>query len=325
MIGAYRMDEGVCVRELSMRLCLVLRSYGGENDKERPSYFGKDVVVASFVRAASFARDAGVDVEVVFANDGPIPQPRLAVMERHGRVMFTDGGPVGLLGSYRFALDLPDRLALSDGDVIAFIEDDYLLTQDAFVVLARAAEELPKVSSFALTGKRPPVVTDAAARARYAMPRAWKAQPDEQVGEDLWVNVMSTTSTFAARVGVLRADRDIHELAMRPFRNRFLDHELCLISQGVVPYHGREFVFGLGKDFVPGIRGVLRAAVLLPFRFLMNARARKQQTPHYLFAVVPDRAAHLEVGEVPGCRDWAAEAQAVKEWGVAHEALPVSR
>lgn len=297
-----------------MRLCVVLRSYGGDNDKNRPDFYSKDLALASFLRAARTAADRGVDLRVVFANDGPIPADRLATMSAAGEVRTTENGPVGLLNSYRFALDLPDALGLADDDAIAYVEDDYLLRDDAFCVLADGFAELPDVDYLAIAGTRPEDMNDKAERDLHGTPQVWDALPDRTAGGRTWINIMSVTSTFAARVGPLRADRDIHELAMRPFRNRFLDHEMCLIYQGITPYHGTDYFFGLPGDFVPGLRGVARAVRLLPYRFELNARAKAQTTPHLLYAVAPQVAAHLELGMMSTDHDWAAEAAEVREW-----------
>lgn len=302
-----------------MRLCVVLRSYGGDNDKNRPDFYSKDLALASFLRAARTASENGHDVLVVFANDGPIPADRLATMRRSGEVRETADGPVGLLDSYRFALDLPDALGLSDDDAIAYVEDDYLLLADAFSALADGLEHLSDVDYFAISGSRPTDMDDKAQRDFHGAPQVWHALPDRQAAGRTWINVMSVTSTFAARVGALRADRDIHELVMRPFRNRFFDHEMCLIYQGVRPYHGKDYFFGLPGDFVPGLRGVARAIRLLPYRFELNARARAQTTPHPLYALAPPMATHLELGVMWPDRDWEAEARDVRDWARAHD------
>ena len=81
-----------------MGLKVVLRSYGGDNDKGRPEFYSKDLVVASFVRAARAASEVE-DIEVFFVNDGPIPRLRLNFMERCGRVLQIPDGPVGMRDS----------------------------------------------------------------------------------------------------------------------------------------------------------------------------------------------------------------------------------
>lgn len=293
-----------------MALRLVLRSYGGDNDKGRPGFYSKDLVVASLVRAARH-----VDADVYFVNDGPIPTSRLALMEGNGEVLAIPGGPVGMRDSYRYGLDLPDRLAWSDDDIVVYVEDDYLLVEDALEVLLAGAAAMPSAAYFALSGSRPTDYDDPAQQRLHGVPRGWRPiAPDRAVGAATWINVLSVASTFAARVGALRADRDIFEQCMRPFRSRYLDHETCLLYQGVIPYRGTDFFFGLPGDFVPGVRGVARAALLLPYRVLLNRRARRQREPHLLYAVQPAVAAHLEVANINTARDWAAEAEAVTRW-----------
>lgn len=302
-----------------MGLKLVLRSYGGDNHKGRPPFYSKDLVVASFLRAAAEVREATStapdDVEVFFVNDGPIPPHRLRVMEDRGTVLPIPGGPVGMRRSYVYGLDLPDRLGWSDDDIVVYVEDDYLLSHDAFVVLLQGVEAMPDVSYFALSGSRPDDLTDPAERLKHQVPRGWApAEPDRRIGAHTWVHILSVASTFAARVGPLVADRDIFEQAMRPFRNRYLDHETCLLYQGIVPYHGWELVTGLPGDFVPSLRGVGRAVVLTPYRVLLNRRARRQREPHTLYAPQPSVAAHLEIGMMSTGRDWAAVAAEVAAW-----------
>ncbi len=293
-----------------MGLKLVLRSYGGDNDKGRPSFYSKDLVVASFVRAA-----AAVEAEVFFVNDGPIPSARLGVMERSGMVLQIPGGPVGMRDSYRYGLDMPSRLGWMDDDIVAFVEDDYLLTADAFSVILDGAGAMPDVSYFALTGSRPDDFSDPAQRQLHQVPRGWTPSlPNRQVGDYTWIHILSVASTFAARVGALTADRDIFEQCMKPFRSRYLDHETCLLYQAIVPYHGVELVIGPPGDFVPGWRGVARTLLLSPYRIRLNRRARRQRESHPLYAVQPRVAAHLEDGMMSTTRDWEQVAREVSIW-----------
>lgn len=300
-----------------MRCKLVLRSYGGDNRKDRPDFYSKDLALASFVRAAS-----ALDADLYFVNDGPIPAHRLAVMERFGEVVAIPNGPVGMRGSYVFALDMPDAFGWADDDVVSYNEDDYLFDPEAFVTLAQAAEALPQASYFALSGSRPADLSDPAERLLHGVPREWEPLPDLEAHGRTWQNILSVTSTFAARVGALRADHDIFLQAMKPFRNRFLDHETCLLYQGITPYHGRELLLGLPGELVPGLRGVARTLVLVPYRVLLNRRAKAQVDPHFLYAVRPPLASHLEIGMM-GERDWEAVAADVAQWAAEHDiALP---
>ncbi|MDO5711479.1 MAG: hypothetical protein Q4P32_07055 [Micrococcales bacterium] len=301
-----------------MGLKLVLRSYGGDNAKGRPSFYSKDLVVASFLRAAGAVRRN--DAEVFFLNDGPIPPARLGAMERHGTVLAIPGGPVGMRRSYVYGLDLPTLLGWSARDIVAFIEDDYLLTADAFVALLDAEVAMPEVSYFALSGSRPDDLSDPAQRRLHQVPRGWAPTlADRQVGDRTWTHILSVASTFAARVGPLVADRDIFDQCMRPFRNRYLDHETCLLYQGIVPYHGSELVTGLPGDFAPGVRGLARTLLLTPYRMLLNRRARRQSMPHLLYAPQPSLAAHLEDGVMSSGQDWAAIAHSVAVWADAED------
>ena len=100
----------------------------------------------------------------------------------------------------------------------------------------------------------------------------------------------------------------------RPFRKRYLDGETCLIYQGYVPYHGRELLLGLADDFVPTVRGVVRAVALLPFRIGLNRLARRRGTANLLYALTPNEATHLEHPVISPDRDWEAVARDVTRW-----------
>jgi hypothetical protein len=292
-----------------MTLHLVYRSYGGENLKRRPFYYSKMLALISFVRAATEVEDA----ELLFLNDGPIPDDKLNVMRRYGRVAETGEEAKGMRASYRAALDLVTTESWTDDDVVCYVEDDYLFMADALIALTEAVAALPEASYFSFYGTRADY-DDPLERIEQGVPRDWKAQPDRRIGDRVWFNRASIASTFAARVGILREDLPIFIQCMRPFRHRYLDHETCLLYQGFVPYHGLEFFFGLPGDFEPGLRGVIRGAVLVPFRIALNLRARRQRTSHLLYTVTPNLATHLEHPVISPDRDWAAVAEEVAQW-----------
>lgn len=292
-----------------MTIHLVYRSYGGENLKHRPAYYSKWLTLSSFARAAE--RLAGADT--VFVNDGPIPRDRLALMTAFGRVLSVGDSPSGMRASYSYALGLPDREGWPDDDVVMYVEDDYLLTEDAFLALSDAVDHAPEASYFALYGERPDYAAEADRR-RFAVPDGWRPQEDVVCRGRTWFNLASTTSTFGARVGALRSDLDIFEQCMRPFRRRFLDHESCLLVQATVPYRGWQLVAGLPGDFEPSLRNVVRAVVLVPYRFALNRRARRQLRPHLLYAVTPNEATHLEHPVISPDRDWETLAEEVLAW-----------
>ena len=296
-----------------MKHHLVYRSYGGENRKRRPDYYSKVLTLTSFVRAASRLPQA----EIIFLNDGPVPAERLAIMERFGRVVQLADEPQGLRASYRAALLLSTTELWPDDDVVSYVEDDYLFTEDAFLALAEATAELPQASYFAVYGDRPddsnPGVT-----ITHSLRHDWAPMPDLVVGDRVWFNRASITSTFSARVGALRADLPVFLACMRPFRKRFLDHETCLIYQGYVPYHGRELLLGLAGDFVPSVRGVVRTVVLVPFRIALNRLARRRSAAHLLYVLTPNEATHLEHPVISPDRDWQAVAIEVTQWATGH-------
>lgn len=292
-----------------MALHLIYRSYGGDNGKTRPPWFSKTLAAASFSRAAERA-----DLQPHWLNDGPIAPPTLDVMRRRGMIHQLMDGPVGMRRSYVIGLRMAIESHWSDDDVVYFCEDDYLHTTDAFTTLRAAAEGLPQISYFALYGSTPQW-PDAEWPGGYAYPRGWNRRPDLQADGHDWVHVASTASTFGARLGALRRDYPLFRQAMIPFRRRYLDHETCLLYQGYRPYRGREYVMGLRGDFVPGTRGVARAAFLIPFRVGLNLRSRRNaHDPHLLYAATPNLACHVEVGVMTPGRDWVAEAESTRQW-----------
>lgn len=297
-----------------MSLKLIYRSYAGENMKERPAFYSKLLTILSFVRAAMQVPDS----EIIFINDGPIPMDRLRIMQRFGRVLQIAGEPVGMRESYRFGLSMPDREGWADDDIVSFNEDDYLFTLDAFTALLAADKGLPQASYFTL-GLNKPNYAIRRARKVYSLPKNWQPQSDRLVGVRSWFNAPSTASTFSARVADLRADIDIFILCLGPFRRRYLDQETCLLYQGQVPYHGLEFFFGLPGDFVLSPRGVARALFLVPYRFRLNARARRQRSPHYLYAPQPTLGVHMERKQMTVDQDWLRVAHEVLSWAAQND------
>jgi hypothetical protein len=306
-------------RKLMTTHHLIYRSYGGENRKRRPPYYSKLLTLTSFARAATRLPQA----DIIFFNDGPVPADRLAVMERFGRVVQLADQPQGMRTSYRAALLLSTTEGWSDEDVVSYIEDDYLFTEDAFLALVEAASELPQASYFTLYGDRPED-SDPGVTIPDGWPRDWAAAPDLVVGNRVWFNRASIASTFSARVGALRADLPVFFACMRPFRKRYLDHETCLIYQGYVPYQGRELLLGLPGEFVPSLRGVVRMVCLVPFRLALNRLARRRQSANLLYALTPNEATHLEHPLISPDRDWEAVAVEVTQWA-AEMGLAASR
>jgi hypothetical protein len=307
-----------------MTLRLVYRSYGGENHKRRPYYYSKGLTLTSFVQAAQALPGA----EVIFFNDGPIPGPRLELMERFGRVRQLADTAQGMRASYRAALSMVRTEPWADEDLVAYVEDDYLFTPEALVRLAEAGPALPEAAYFSVYGSRPDLA-DPQARIDHGLPRHWSPAPDLRVGDRVWFNRCSIASTFAGRVGAIRADLPIFFQCMLPFRKRYLDHETGLVYQGHPPYHGMELFLGLPEDFTPSARGVVRTAVLTPFRVALNLRALMQREPHLLYTLTPNEATHLEDPVISPDQDWEAVAAQVADWaegnGLAGQAFAIRK
>ena len=126
------------------------RSYGGDNSKPRPGYYSKLLALAALLRAAD-ALD--VSPELVFINDGPMPQERLRVMEKWGEVV-----PVRRGGSdsrsYREMLNDEDARNGEPDDLLWLAEDDYLYLPDALRNLVAGAAAQPDADYFTLYGSR---------------------------------------------------------------------------------------------------------------------------------------------------------------------------
>ncbi len=295
---------------MTRRIHLVLRSYGGENDKNRPPYYSKLLALMSFIRAASRVPNA----DVLFLNDGPVPAAQLSLMERFGTVVPVPNGPSGMRASYWYAVTLPQRhREWDDDDLVSLNEDDDLFRPDAFAVLDGAATQIPDADYFSVYGPRPDYDSPTA-REDFSLPHGWVAGPDRVVNGRIWFNQPGITSTFTARAGALRRDATVFRHCMIPFRRRFLDHETCLICQGFLPYRGLDLVLGLPGDFIPGTRGVIRTIVLVPFRLALNLHALGRHQRHLLYCLTPNEATHLDLPVISADRDWAKEADTVARW-----------
>lgn len=294
-----------------MTLRIVYRSYGGDNEKDRPAYYGKPLALRSLLRAAD-----AVDCEIVFLNDGPVSEAVLDLMRGRGEIVELPG--LGLFGSLMTALRLPLERGWADDDVVYFCEDDYLHTADALVRLKAATERLA-ADYFALYGTLPAEraaghVSDPA----HVEPRGWR--PGEAlVGDQEWVRVLGTTSTFGVRVAALRADLSIVRQAKIPHKNMYRDWDVSLAYQGFEPYAWG----GLLRDLVlltpaGSLKDRVRTAVLAPFKMGMNLRShRRARNRHVLMAASPNLATHLETEFLATGRDWERVARETREWAEA--------
>jgi hypothetical protein len=268
-------------------LHVVYRSHGGENAKGRPAWYSKQVALLSFLRTARGVERA----DLVFLNDGPIPQERLTLMREHGRVSAITGG--SNRASYLAALRLAVRSDWADDDVVLFAEDDYLWRPDALTSL---------------------VATAATARAEYFAPYGvgthddiegrvpqWR-RPRTSRGEDTlpadvvrWVPHESTTSTFAVRVGALRQDHAL--LVLCCLSGGDFDHTSLLAVQGIPRFRLRDLVsHHRGASSNPAVR-LARAVYLTAFRGAVDvASLRTPSRRRRLAAADPAVCTHMEDG-----------------------------
>jgi hypothetical protein len=186
-----------------VRLHCVYRSTAFENNKRRPPYYSKDTALASFTQSLSRCQAVG---DLVFLNDGPsLPPARLSRMHEAGEVI--ELSALGNGGSYRCALSLLETRSWAPDDIVYFAEDDYLYRPEAFAELVEAATVIDSASFFTLYDHTD-YYTEPLQRTfqRFHRKRSWR------VGAIDWRAARTTTMSFGARVGDMRAQSWIHFL-----------------------------------------------------------------------------------------------------------------
>ncbi|HVZ41189.1 MAG TPA: hypothetical protein VHI13_18055 [Candidatus Kapabacteria bacterium] len=182
-------------------LYVLYRATGGDNPKNRPSYYSKMLCLKSFLRA--FARVQHT-ASIVFFNDGPMPENRLAIERAWGEVVALAG--IGNSPSYRVALSR--ALTLPEDAIVYFAEDDYLYTEAALERMLLAFEEIPRADYVTLFDHRDRYIRTDDSRRGYS--RVF-------IGAGMhWRTVESTCMTFGARVSRLKRDAWIHRLGTAP-------------------------------------------------------------------------------------------------------------
>lgn len=302
-------------------LHVVYRSHGGENAKGRPAWYSKHLSLLSFLRAVEHSAER---VDVVFLNDGPIPQERLELMRAHGRVAAITGG--SNRASYLAALRLAVRSDWPDGDVVLFAEDDYLWRPDALVSLAGAAAA-GRAEYFAPYGVG--THDDVEGRVpQWRRPRT--ARGEDAVPADVvrWVPHESTTSTFAVRVGALRQDHRI--LVVCCLSGGDFDHTSLLAVQGIPRFRLRDLVtHHPGASSNPAVRAA-RAAYLVTLRGAVDVVSlRRPSRRRRLAAADPAVCTHAEDGWLapvptghPRC--WEDLAAQTRRWAADRGTVPAS-
>ena len=273
-----------------MKLRVIYRSTGLENPKSRPPYYSKSLALQSFLGAAA---RCDRPVELIYLTDGPIPRDRLGPMEDTGEVVRQSG--LGMVGSYQEALNQVETREWPDDDVVYLVEDDYLHTPVALASLMAAVESVPHASYFSLYVHKS---------------IDWRRTQGFQVGDTAWHTVDSTTSTIAARVGVLRKDMLIHRLAYRA--DGAWDRDACLACAGVRPYRWAPLIGDLvGSE--PGVRPPpLRRLKRGTAQTLLNGFAVVRSfARHLLIAPYPSLATHMTEPYIAPGVDWEAVAATV--------------
>jgi hypothetical protein len=281
-------------------LHVIYRSTGRENAKPRPPYYDKTLALASLLRSAA---QCETPPSIVYLNDGEIPADRLRLMERTGDIVQlpplpTDaygGSPRGpLYRSYMSAIDLVDDRTWPAEDIVYFSEDDYLYLPEALPELLAAAEHLPQASYFAF-------------EARTIESRAHHFA----VGPERWIEADTSTSSFGARIGVLRQDRLIHKVAFGVGH----DMQVCLAYQGIRPYRWAHIV-GDALGSAPAPRRSQRERWgRVGRQFLVNVLATRASFRRRVL-ITPSRplATHLELRAQQGSEDWESVAAAAADW-----------
>jgi hypothetical protein len=272
-----------------VRIHVLYRSTASENKKARPSWYSKDVALASFIGALERCADVG---DVVFVNDGPgVPEPRLRRMDTAGELLEIDQRGNG--GSYRYLLALAESRPWADDDLVYFAEDDYLYLPSAISELCDAARTVPQASFFT-----PYDHTDNYEhRVQLAFAR-WHRNDRWDVGGREWRAIRSTTLTYAARLADFRAQLWIHFLGTNdhPADDYIWGASQTFTGRGLLP-----LVFGCTNPRNRVSVNVKRAGL-----FLADYRAHRNE--RFLIAPTRSLATHIQEPFLAPGVDWAAVA-----------------
>jgi hypothetical protein len=293
-------------------LHIIYRSYGGENTKDRPAYYSKLLSLLSLVRAVE--EHAGRS-EIIWLNDGPMPKPRLSVMERSGEVIARV--KLGNKGSLRAALSLPETRGWSQDDLVWLAEDDYLYSPAAMNGLHAATEAFPDASYFGLyasIGHRPP---EGGIQPEYApVPSGWQESEPVLVHGRPWRRALSTCATFGAKAGALVEDRKLFHAAL--WTGAGWDQTMCLLYQGYQPFtwplitgHARR-----AQSVWLRSRGVAIGTIRAALSIYQAARVHSGAPARLLVAPEPSLATHLELNHLALGTDWSQVAEDTRRWAL---------
>lgn len=198
------------------RVTFFYRSTGPDRFPRRPEYFDKLNCLRSFLLAF---RHVAPRAAVVFLNDGPVPEEREGLMRRFGSVILLPG--IGNSPSFRRCV--ASALALNDGELAYFAEDDYLYVESAFARMLDVFDTIPRADYVTLFDHKDRYTRRDDARGGYS--RLFVAAGQH------WRTVESTCMTFGARVRRLRSDAWVLKLGTVP-RRRPKDRLMWRLLQG---------------------------------------------------------------------------------------------
>ena len=286
-------------------LHIISRSYAGENKKGRPDFYSKRLSLLSLIQA--FQQLEPGTAELIFINDGPIPEDRLSLMKASGEVIMRS--KLGMRGSLRAILELPLARSWPEDDLVWFAEDDYLYLPRAFVDLVAAADAFPHASYlglYALIGLRQP--NGASFDDPLRMPRGWSESKVTLVNGHPWRRALSTTSTFGVRMKALVEDYPMMKWAM--YTGGAYDHSTCLMYQGFLPYPPKSLLNSLFDRKAGG--GFARRSAICGVRIGLNLyslmRVLKPSRHRIFVSAEPALISHLETEHMAVGTDWAAVA-----------------
>jgi hypothetical protein len=278
----------------TFRLLVLYRTYDGENSKPRPPFYTKELAAHSLIRAAEALRKEGGEVDVVVVQDGPAESPAVPILRAAGaEVILVEGGRGG---KYSWAWTVRAAAARRQGySAVYLVEDDYLHTEDALVVLREAFTARPRVDFISL----------------YDHPDEYSATGDltaavAVTGTAVYRASISTCLTFALRTSVLDRPEQVDTMVACIGGKGSYDHWMWLRLLGgpVCRAFFRFAVTGVDNRVLKKLVTVPRAEVRLRQR-LFGAR---------LVMPLPGVATHLEAKFMARGRDWAAEAEAIRAW-----------
>jgi hypothetical protein len=289
-----------------MKLSVIYRSTGPESGptrpdtgKARPAHFSKLVSLLSFLRSMESSKELD---QVVFLNDGPMPNDRLELMAASGEIVNLPG--LGKSRSLRAALSLVDTRGWDDTDIVYLAEDDYLYQPESLTSLASAAKDIRQASYFSLYDYPGHYVSSTIdPGAERLVPRRLETHVFWAGGRH-WRSSMSTTHSFAARVSALRQDSWVHWLGTRAAEPS--DFAMWLASQGLGAYRLVHLI-GKGRG-IPTNRALARAAL----RALLSRRGFASR--RLLISPMPSLATHLESKYLAPGIDWAYVAADTSKW-----------